>query len=197
MDLRVFKPLIDQFGEKNVESALIFITRAYDFRGLRVMIRPTPEMVRDVLEAVHGRLGVNSAIVRDEGLFQLKPTITKAPSIDSVFKPGTVKVSCGCTPERSARCLQRGRTREEDGSLNPESPLNKQCHVFVTEDELLGMARDVTDARFTSTKREERPPARAVDDDFAGLDGDDIFDLPQPVQPKRKKRATKKKRRKK
>jgi len=51
--------LIAEFGQQNVEEALIFIMNAKDFSGRAVMIRPTANMVRDVLEAVHGRLGVN------------------------------------------------------------------------------------------------------------------------------------------
>ena len=52
-------PLIAEFGERNVEETLIFIARACDSKGLHVMLRWTPEMVRAVLEAVHGRTGVN------------------------------------------------------------------------------------------------------------------------------------------
>ena len=107
-------------------------------------------------------------------------------TIESVFTPGVVKISCGCAPERSARCLQRGRTREHDGSLNPESPLNKQCHVFVTESDLLNMAHDVIHARFLSTRMEE---SRATID--LNPFSEDAPDQPQPG-PLKRKRARKK-----
>jgi hypothetical protein len=58
-ELAMLKPLIEEWGQKNVEEALIYISHQYDRKGLRVSIKPTPEMVRDCIEAVHGRLGVN------------------------------------------------------------------------------------------------------------------------------------------
>lgn len=58
-EFELLKPLIDEFGESNVEEAIIFIMRAYNSRGLKVCIKSTPEMVRACLEAVHGRRGVN------------------------------------------------------------------------------------------------------------------------------------------
>lgn len=68
-------PLVKEFGERNVEEACIFVTKACDSKGLRVSIRPAPEMVRAILEAVHGRLGVNAARVNLDGAFYLKPTV--------------------------------------------------------------------------------------------------------------------------
>lgn len=58
-DLKPYEPLIKEWGEKNVEEAMIYIAHQYDRKGLKVMIQCTPEMVRACIEAVHGRLGVN------------------------------------------------------------------------------------------------------------------------------------------
>lgn len=51
--------LIDLYGEKAVEYAMIAICHAYNRRGLRVSIRPEANRVRAVLEAIYGRPGVN------------------------------------------------------------------------------------------------------------------------------------------
>ena len=41
------------FGQQNVELAMIFISDSRDRNGLQVLIEPTYERVRTVLEAVH------------------------------------------------------------------------------------------------------------------------------------------------
>lgn len=105
--------------------------------------------------------------------------------IDDAFAPGVVKISCGCSPERALRCLQRGRSREDDGSLYIDSPLNKQCHIFVDELDLLQMAHDVTMARFKTTREKEEwdknveNPLREL---RQALDPDDPVDLPHPKE---------------
>jgi hypothetical protein len=53
------KILVDLYGEKAVEYAMIAIQHAYNRRGLRVMIRPEANRIRAVLEAIYGRPGVN------------------------------------------------------------------------------------------------------------------------------------------
>ena len=55
---RECKLLCEEFGDKNVETTLICIAQQCDSKGLAVLIQPTYEMVRDILEAAHGRLGV-------------------------------------------------------------------------------------------------------------------------------------------
>ena len=60
LDSRECRLLMAEFGDKNVESTLIYVQGACDRQGLCVMIPPTYEMVRDALEAVHGRLDVGS-----------------------------------------------------------------------------------------------------------------------------------------
>lgn len=66
LDSRQARLLRAEFGDANVESALVFITEARDRKGLHVLIPPTFEMVRNALEAVHGRLDVGA--VRVSGL---------------------------------------------------------------------------------------------------------------------------------
>ena len=66
--------LIAEFGQKNVEETLIYLTTACDSRGLSVIIEKTPERVREILEAVHGRLPVNGARINLDGGFMHKPT---------------------------------------------------------------------------------------------------------------------------
>lgn len=51
--------LIDLYGERAVEHAMIAIQQAFDRRGLRIRIRPEANRVRAVLEAIYGRPGVN------------------------------------------------------------------------------------------------------------------------------------------
>lgn len=65
--------LCEEFGEKNVETALICITEQCDPKGLRVLIQPTYEMVRDILEAAHGRLGVGWVRVKGDKAFYHHP----------------------------------------------------------------------------------------------------------------------------
>ena len=47
------KLLCEEFGAQNVETVLICITQQRDKNGLHVVIPPTYEMVRTVLEAMH------------------------------------------------------------------------------------------------------------------------------------------------
>ena len=61
------KILVDAFGERNVEEALIFIAKQCDANGLRVLIVPTYEMVRALLETVHGRPDVGCAVITQRG----------------------------------------------------------------------------------------------------------------------------------
>ncbi len=49
------KILTRAFGEQNVEEACVMIAKMCDNQGRRVSIKPTYAMVRNVLEAVHGR----------------------------------------------------------------------------------------------------------------------------------------------
>lgn len=46
--------LTEKYGDKRVEDAMIFISRATDAMGLLVNIPPTPERVEAVLKAVYG-----------------------------------------------------------------------------------------------------------------------------------------------
>lgn len=62
-----------EFGETEVERALIFIAEATNPRGLRIRVKPTPEMVRDLLESVHGRLGLNEVKLSNERGFYHHP----------------------------------------------------------------------------------------------------------------------------
>jgi len=70
---RECKILCEEFGDANVETALIFIAQQCDPRGLRVAIQPTYEMVRDILEAAHGRLGVGWVRMKSEKTFYHHP----------------------------------------------------------------------------------------------------------------------------
>jgi hypothetical protein len=47
------KELCEEFGAENVETVLICIVGQRDPNGLHVMIPPTYEMVRTILEAMH------------------------------------------------------------------------------------------------------------------------------------------------
>ncbi len=73
LDSRECSLLREEFGDKNVEGALVFVTEACDPRGMRVVIRPTYEMVRDALEAVHGRLGVGWVRMKGDRPFYHHP----------------------------------------------------------------------------------------------------------------------------
>lgn len=55
--------LVNEFGEKNVENACIFVLAACTPKGLLVRVKLTPEMIRSVLEAVHGRMDVGAVRV--------------------------------------------------------------------------------------------------------------------------------------
>ena len=46
--------LVELYGEKNVEDAMMFIINSHDFRGLAICIDPDPELIREILWAVHG-----------------------------------------------------------------------------------------------------------------------------------------------
>lgn len=61
--IEVLKPLVAEFGQRNVEQTLIYIQKACTPKGLQVRIQATPEMVRAILEAVHRRMGVNEVRV--------------------------------------------------------------------------------------------------------------------------------------
>lgn len=77
-------------------------------------------------------------------------------AVDSVFTPGVVKVSCGCSPERAAQCQQKGQWHDPHHSDEPVK--NEQCHVFVHELDLLDMTFDVIKARFASAAEAESNP---------------------------------------
>lgn len=69
--------LTQHFGSKNVELAMIFISDARDPQGLRVSIKATYGLVREVLEVVHrealGLIGDPSS-VQLGGVFDARST---------------------------------------------------------------------------------------------------------------------------
>jgi hypothetical protein len=81
---RAGKLLCEEFGGKNVETALICIAHQCDPVGLRVCIQPTYEMVRDILEAAHGRLPLDGNRVCGDRLFYHHPD--ESPIGESVKK---------------------------------------------------------------------------------------------------------------
>lgn len=64
LDSAGMKALIEEFGSKNVEDALILIASSRDSSNRHVLIKPTETMIRDILEAVHGRLAPGEVRVR-------------------------------------------------------------------------------------------------------------------------------------
>lgn len=70
---RECKLLCEEFGEKNVETAMICVAQQCDPTGLRVLIPPTYEMVRDILEAMHKRLDVGEVRICGEEIFYHHP----------------------------------------------------------------------------------------------------------------------------
>jgi hypothetical protein len=52
------RALTDLYGERAVEEAMIAIARAVDKKGLKIIVKSSPERVRAVLEAIYGRPGV-------------------------------------------------------------------------------------------------------------------------------------------
>ena len=74
VESRAAKLLCEEFGDRNVETALVYITEQCDPKGLRVCIEPTYEMVRDILEAAHGRLGLDdNRILGNDKVFYHHP----------------------------------------------------------------------------------------------------------------------------
>ncbi len=81
---RECKLLCQEFGEKNVETVMVCIAEQCNPVGLRVRIPPTYEMVRDILEAMHCRLGVGEVRICGENVFYHHPD--NAPIDKSVKK---------------------------------------------------------------------------------------------------------------
>lgn len=77
-------------------------------------------------------------------------------AVDDVFKPGVVKLSCGCSRERAAQCHQKGVYKERG---HPEVE-NQQCHIFMHEDDLLDLTFEVIRARFLSAGNAESNPSK-------------------------------------
>ena len=82
---RECKLLCEEFGERNVETAMICVVEQRCRKGLRVLIPPTYEMIRTILEAAHGRLNVGEVRLSGGDAFYHHPD-NAATSIEKPVK---------------------------------------------------------------------------------------------------------------
>lgn len=78
-------------------------------------------------------------------------------AVNDVFEPTTVKLSCGCSPERAAQCNQRGKWQAPEDK-NPTE--NRQCHIFMHEADLIELVFEIIKARFASAANAENNPSK-------------------------------------
>lgn len=112
---REIELLTAEFGQENIETVLICIAEQRTPTGLRVAIQPTYEMVRDMLECMHRRLGVGENRITGEEVFYHHPdhVLCEHEFVDmtnEVITGGEVCLNCGKLrpsqrwPEGSTQC---------------------------------------------------------------------------------------------
>ena len=115
---REFAMIVKEFGAQNVETVLICIAEQRTPKGLRVHIPPTYELLREVLEAMHGRNcpGCTGTGKHWTSCSNQNPLKNRDGWPEAAVKCGSCGTRAVVDMDGSMTCLYCGRSKEKPQS---------------------------------------------------------------------------------